>query len=158
MRVSRETDRLKGAGNPQKGDTTDVATCQEHSISVASTLSIFAMLRIRYATCVAYRLRCEMARLVLTFGPLAPRLAQIVRNSFERNVCCARRSPPDLRLGFAMAHSFSAETGGGVYGESERKHRDALDRKIPVSWLLANTFWLFGVFAAFSRLQLVGAN
>ena len=157
MRVSRETDRLKGADNPQKGDTTDVATCQEDSISVASALAIFATLRIRYATCVAYPLRCEMARLVLTFGPFAPRLAQIVRNSFERNVCCARRSPPDLRLGFAMAHSFSAETGG-VYGDSERKHGDALDRKVPVSWLLANTFLLFGVFAAFSRLRIVGAN
>jgi hypothetical protein len=60
-------------------------------------------------------------------------------------------------VGFAMAHSFSAETGG-VYAESERKHRDALDRKVPVSLLLANTFLLFVVFAAFSRLQLVGAN
>ena len=59
MSVSRETDRLKGADNPQKGDTTDVATCQEHSISVASALSNFAMLRILYATCVAYALRCE---------------------------------------------------------------------------------------------------
>src|SRR5712691_1843203 len=112
MSVSRETDRLKGADNPQKGDTTDVARCQEHSISVASALSIFVMLRICYATCVAYPLPCEMARLVLTFGPIAPRLAQIVRNSFERNVCCARRSAPDLRFGFALAPSFSAETGG----------------------------------------------
>ena len=149
---------MKGADNPQTGDTTDVATCQEHSISVASALSIFAMLRIRCATCVAYPLRCEMARLVLTFGPFAPRLAQIVRNSFERNVCCAKCSPPDLRLGFAMAHSFFGRNKGGVYGESERKHRDALDRKVPVSLLLANTLLLFGVFAAFSRLQLVGAN
>jgi hypothetical protein len=122
-------------------------------------LSIFAMLRIRYATCVAYTMRrCEVARLVLTFGPLAPRLAQIVPNSFERNVCCARCSPPDLRLGFAMALSFSAETGGGVYAESERKHGDALDGKVPVSLLLASTFLLFAVSAAFSRLQLVGAN
>jgi len=56
-----------------------------------------------------------------------------------------------------MAHSFSAQTGG-VYGESEKKHRDALDRKVPVSLLLANAFLLFGVFVAFSRLQLVGAN
>ena len=38
---------------PRKGNTTDVACCQEHSISVAPGRLIFVMLRIRSATHVA---------------------------------------------------------------------------------------------------------
>src|SRR6266404_3907699 len=97
----------------------------------------------------------EWRRIVLTFHQRVPRLARIIRNSVERNVCCTSRHCLTSESGLILTMGSEHRS---LYAESAKVHRGTLDCNVRSLALFANTILLLALRVAFACMVFVGTN